>query len=156
AFGESAYQRVVELASALRQRVPGRLLGICAGTPGIVDDEGTVVYAAHMQWTNLPLAERIAAAFGVPAVAGNDMNVAALGAVSVRWVDVRDLIGVQVDRGVGMGVVVGRRVVEGQHFAAGEMGHITVDDNGERCRCGRRGCLEAFILAALGAQASGG
>lgn len=153
--GQDAYRSVLALTQALREQSPNRVLGIGIATPGIVDDEGAVRYAAHLQWTDLPLAKRVSDKFGVPAFVGNDVKLEALAVYHFRSTGARDLIVISIQNGVGMGVMVGGRVVEGEHFAAGEIGHITVSDEGALCRCGRRGCLETFIAAAHAARRDG-
>ena len=50
------------------------------------------------------------------------------------------------------GIVIGGELFVGDHFAAGEIGHVVVDDEGALCKCGRRGCLEAVVSAPLLAQ----
>ena len=59
---------------------------------------------------------------------------------------------VRVGGGVGAGVVIGGELFVGDQFAAGEIGHVVVDDEGALCKCGRRGCLEAIVSAPLLAQ----
>ena len=52
---------------------------------------------------------------------------------------------VRMDTGVGAGLVIDGRLVHGSSGAAGEIGHITLDEHGPVCRCGNRGCLETFV-----------
>jgi predicted NBD/HSP70 family sugar kinase len=54
---------------------------------------------------------------------------------------------VRIEHGVGAGLIIGGALVEGDQFAAGEIGHVVVDENGERCACGRNGCLELALAA---------
>jgi predicted NBD/HSP70 family sugar kinase len=110
-----------------------------------------VLTAAHVQWTNEPLAARIATALGVPCYVTNDANAAVL-AEYKRENGGENLMLVRVGVGVGAGIVLGGHLYVGDHFAAGEIGHVIVDDNGARCKCGRNGCLEAVVSAPLLAQ----
>lgn len=59
----------------------------------------------------------------------------------------QSLMVVTIDHGVGVGLVVAGALVEGDQFSAGEIGHVTVDENGDVCACGRRGCLEEVLAA---------
>jgi predicted NBD/HSP70 family sugar kinase len=59
----------------------------------------------------------------------------------------QSLMVVTIDHGVGVGLVVAGSLVEGDQFSAGEIGHVTVDENGDVCACGRRGCLEEVLAA---------
>jgi predicted NBD/HSP70 family sugar kinase len=58
---------------------------------------------------------------------------------------VRDLIVINVGWGVGAGIVHGGRLLHGNPLGAGEIGHVVVDPDGERCRCGNYGCLETVV-----------
>ncbi|MEV8376033.1 ROK family transcriptional regulator [Kribbella sp. NPDC056861] len=147
ALGSEAFELVFSLADELMAAAPRRVLGIGVGTPGIVDDLGTIRQAAHLRWIDLPLAEQLGNRYAVPAYVGNDINLAALGVLRFRQTEARNLMVVSIEHGVGAGLVVGGELVEGEQFAAGEIGHVTVDDEGELCVCGRRGCLDLHIAA---------
>ncbi|WBQ08242.1 ROK family transcriptional regulator [Kribbella sp. CA-293567] len=149
ALGREAFDLVFRLADELVAAAPRRVLGIGVGTPGIVDDTGTVRQAAHLRWIGLPLAEQLGDRYAVPAYVGNDINLAALGVLRFRPSEARNLMVLSIEHGVGAGLVVGGELVEGEQFAAGELGHVTVDDDGDPCVCGRRGCLDQHIAAAF-------
>jgi predicted NBD/HSP70 family sugar kinase len=149
--GKQAAQAIVRMIKEVARNVERPLLGIGVATPGIVDDDGVVLTAAHVQWTNEPLAARIATALGVPCYVTNDANAAVL-AEYKRENGGENLMLVRVGVGVGAGIVLGGHLYVGDHFAAGEIGHVIVDDNGARCKCGRNGCLEAVVSAPLLAQ----
>ncbi len=148
ATGQEAYRHIVSFGRELLDLAAKPVLGMGVGTPGIIDDEGTVRFGQHVHWVDLPLAARLTEEFEVPVVVGNDIGMAALGVRHFRGVERRDLIVVSVEGAVGMGVVIGGKLIEGEHFAAGEVGHLTIDESGDLCRCGRRGCLETYITAA--------
>ncbi|NUR28280.1 MAG: ROK family transcriptional regulator [Catenulispora sp.] len=154
AVGDAAAALAFALAGDLMELAPRRVLGIGVGTPGIVDDTGVLRQAAHLEWNDLPLAARLTAEFGVPAFVGNDINVAALAVRNFRGVRSQNLVVVSIEHGVGAGLIIGGELVEGDQFAAGEIGHVTVWDgghdgaDGEPCVCGRRGCLDQLIDAA--------
>ena len=157
--GKQAAQVIVRLAKDMARNVQRPLLGVGVATPGIVDDDGVVLTAAHVQWTDEPLAARLTAALGVPSYVTNDANAAVLaeyrrisGNDAQRDHDGENLILVRVGGGVGAGIVIGGHLYVGDHYAAGEIGHVIVDDNGARCKCGRSGCLEAVVSAPLLAQ----
>ncbi len=154
AQGEAAYDAVVELLELLLTGAPPRVVGIGVGAPGLIDDDGVVRYGSLRRWSNLPLAPRLSAHFDLPTHVGNDINMAALGALHFRGIDARDLLLISIENSVGMGVVIGERLVPGEHFAAGEIGHLTVSEDGATCVCGRAGCLEVYISAARKAARS--
>jgi len=126
---------------------PAQLEGVGVGSPGAVDAEaGSVTSARNLPgWEGtFPLAGTLQDAFGVPVRLDNDVNVATdaefqLGAGKPY----RSLLGVFWGTGVGGGVVLDGRPWVGRG-AAGELGHMVVDQDGERCPCGRIGCMEAY------------
>ena len=54
---------------------------------------------------------------------------------------------ITIEHGVGAGVIIGGALVEGEQCAAGEIGHVVIDEDGDLCSCGRRGCLELTLAA---------
>ncbi len=152
--GKKASQSVVRLAKELARRIERPLIGVGVATPGIVDGDGMVLTATHVKWTDEPLAAKLAAALGVPCYVTNDANAAVLAEYSSATTDhpSDNLLLVRVGGGVGAGIVIGGELFVGDHFAAGEIGHVVVDDNGVLCKCGRTGCLEAVVSAPLLAQ----
>ena len=121
--------------------------GLGVGSPGGIDEKtGTVTSARNLpDWEgSFPMAEALEAGLGVPAVIGNDVNVATdaefeLGAAS----EFRSLLGVFWGTGVGGGIVLDGKPWLGRS-AAGEIGHVVVKIGGRRCPCGRKGCMEAY------------
>jgi predicted NBD/HSP70 family sugar kinase len=151
--GKKAAAAVVRLARELSKTLERPLLGVGVATPGIVDDAGVVLTAAHVQWTDEPLADKLVTALNVPSYVTNDANAAVLAEYRVAGLSNGDnLMLVRVGGGVGAGIVIGGELFVGDHFAAGEIGHVIVDDDGDICKCGRRGCLEAMVSAPLLAQ----
>lgn len=88
-----------------------------------------------------PLAER----YGLPTYLENDMNVSALAEMyfgNGQLVD--NFIYLGITSGVGSGIVINRKLYNGHQGYGGEIGHITVDIDGEECGCGNRGCVETY------------
>jgi predicted NBD/HSP70 family sugar kinase len=97
-------------------------------------------------WGDVDIAARLRERVGVPVHVGNDAN---LGAIA-EWTfgvgrGADDLIYVMLSDGVGAGMILNGRPYEGAGGAAGELGHVTVVDEGFVCRCGNRGCLETVV-----------
>ena len=133
------------------------LAGIGVGSPGdVVEGEGVVSQARNLPgWEdNFPLGQRLAEALGTTVRVGNDVQVAtnaelALGAGRPY----NSLIGVFWGTGVGGGLILDGKPWLGRG-AAGEIGHMVIRQNGARCPCGRRGCIEAYAgRAAMEAKA---
>ncbi|HKJ03434.1 MAG TPA: ROK family protein [Longimicrobiales bacterium] len=122
------------------------VLGVGVGSPGPLDLAGGVVLDAfNLGWRDFPLRDRLAEAVGLPALLDNDANCATWGEY---WLgagrDVRNLVGVTLGTGIGGGVVLDGRLIHGASASAGELGHMTIDFHGRRCKCGNYGCMEAY------------
>ena len=127
---------------------PADLLGAGIGTPGTISG-GTVANSPNVPGfdaaTPVPLANLVGAQLkGLRVVIDNDVRVAVLGE-QIRGAGrpYKNFLGVFVGTGVGGGLVIGGTRIEGGG-AAGEIGHTQVKDEGRRCGCGKRGCLEAY------------
>ncbi|HET9556580.1 MAG TPA: ROK family protein, partial [Actinomycetota bacterium] len=113
----------------------------------------------HNTYRRMELRRLLHERTGLPTMVDNDANVAA-------WAEARfgggavtdDLVLVTVGTGIGGGLVLDGRLYHGEHGFAGELGHLIVDPDGDRCACGNRGCLEAMAsgstLGRLGREAA--
>jgi len=132
-------------------------IGICS--PGPLDPRtGVVLNPPNLPcWRNFPLAEKIAAKYGVPVKVDNDANAAAL--AETRWGAARGyryVFYTCIGTGIGTGIVLDGRIYHGRTGAAGEGGHLSIDYRGPVCGCGKRGCIEALAAGpAIGARARG-
>jgi predicted NBD/HSP70 family sugar kinase len=122
---------------------PHSLLGIGVAVAGPVAPDGRIQRASIVpNWAGVNIRDALAA-FGTAVFADNESNCSAL--AEMTWgaaSDLDDFVYVKIDVGLGGAIVVQRRVVTGAAGAGGEFGHISIDPNGGRCRCGNRGCLE--------------
>jgi len=121
--------------------------GIGIGIPGAVDTtKGVVPRSPHLGgWKGIPIVRIVSRALKLPVAIANDANAAALG--EKYFGDGRhhqQFIYMTVSTGVGGGIVVNGELVEGSHYVAGEVGHMTIIPEGEPCKCGNKGCLEAY------------
>lgn len=122
------------------------ILGVGIGSPGPLDlQAGVVIDAFNLGWKGFPLRDQLSAAVGLPANLDNDANCATWGEF---WrgagTDAETLVGVTIGTGIGGGIILDGRLVHGASSSAGEIGHMTIDFTGRRCRCGNYGCLEAY------------
>jgi predicted NBD/HSP70 family sugar kinase len=134
---------------------PGELAAIGVGVPGQVDPiRGTVSHAVNLELGSeaVPLAELLHGALGARVHVENDVNAAALGTAKVLPDAPDDLAFLSIGTGIAAGVVLGGTLRRGFHGVAGEIGHLQVDPRGERCVCGRRGCLELVASGAAVAR----
>jgi predicted NBD/HSP70 family sugar kinase len=147
AMGESAIEKVLQLVAGLLHAAQRPVLGIGVGTPGIVDHAGVVRQAPNLGWYDIDLGARIRRVFDHPVYVANDANAAVLAVRTFGGAPGTSAMVVRIEHGVGAGLVIGGALVEGEQYAAGEIGHVVVHENGERCACGRRGCLELAVAA---------
>jgi predicted NBD/HSP70 family sugar kinase len=148
---------LAEMASAalaaLREQdvVPA---GAVIAVPGLVDSDGCLLVAPNLGWHDVSVPERIAERIGAPPFPVQAENEANLGALAELWEgagrEFRDFIYVSGELGIGAGLIVGGEPFRGAHGFGGELGHTTVDPEGDVCACGNRGCLETRV--ALGAM----
>ena len=131
---------------------PDQVEGVGIGVPGPVQKSSVVpIVCANLGgWGRQDVAANLSGLLnGMKVLVGNDANVAALGEI---WMGAakgcRSAVMVTLGTGVGGGVVVDGKVVEGAHGAGGEIGHITVNRHETAtCGCGKRGCLEQYSSA---------
>ena len=148
ARGEDAVDRVLELASELVSASTRPVLGIGVGSPGVVDAQGVILDAPNLGWHGTDLATRLRERLDVPAYVANDANLAALGEHTFGDASGGGLMVVRVGKGVGAGLILEGTLLHGHRFAAGEIGHVVVDEeDGDACACGRTGCLETLLAA---------
>ena len=125
------------------------MLGVGVGSPGIINRRGVVVEAPNLDWHGLDLAGELGAALGVGVHVANDANASALGEHTFGGSTGHGLLVITVGQGVGAGLLLDGNLLLGDHFAAGEIGHVMVIDPGEACACGRTGCLETVLAEPL-------
>ncbi|MET7708991.1 ROK family protein [Micromonospora sp. NPDC005413] len=119
-------------------------------------DRSTVTIAVNLGLCDVRLGEAVTARLGVPVILENDGNAAAVG--EARFGAARGSrlsIMLSVGTGVGGGVVIDGRVLAGGHGLAGELGHMSLDDQGPACVCGGRGCLECYASGLAIARSAG-
>lgn len=123
--------------------------GVGIGSPGTVDSHnGVIVYSNNIAWKNVPLGAELQKRLNKPVFLTNDANAAALGESFVgAGKTYRSILFLTLGTGVGGGIILDGKLFEGNKSAGAEVGHTVIRLNGERCTCGRRGCLEAYTSA---------
>lgn len=130
---------------------------ISAGIAGIADHRtGVVTWSPTLTERNADLKSALSNAFGLPCTIDNDANMLTLAEL---WFGIGrtrpDFVVVTIEHGVGMGVVMNSQIFRGTRGLGTEFGHTKVQLDGALCRCGRRGCLEAYLADyALAREAS--
>jgi glucokinase len=144
---DAVLTRIVKLTRASMAAARGKeIAGIGIGSPGPLDTKtGVVLLTPNLGWTNFPLRDRLAGALGMPATLDNDANCAIFGEWwqgAARGADY--VVGLTIGTGIGGGIVLAGEIYRGASDIAGEIGHMSIDSTGRRCKCGNYGCLEAY------------
>lgn len=125
----------------------GSLSAMGLGVPGFVDmASGEVHWSSIIDGRNIPLADAATARLGLPVTIDNDANLVTLAEL---WFgagrDISEFAVVTIEHGLGMGYVLNHRLYRGGRGIGMELGHIKIHLDGALCRCGQRGCLEAYV-----------
>jgi glucokinase len=158
---EALFSRLLELiiaavdAAGAHGVPPPLACGV--GTGGPMGPGGEEVSPLNIPaWRDFPLRARLAGALGIPVHVDNDAKALALGE---GWrgaaVGSRDFLAMVVSTGVGGGIVLDGRLLDGRAGNAGHIGHVVVEPDGHVCACGGRGCLEAEASGPSIARLSG-
>ncbi len=124
---------------------PYGIVGIGIGVPGIVDSEGSMLFAPNLEWKHVPLRAIVTERFGVPVTIDNEANAGAQG--EQRYGAGRGIanqIYVSVGIGIGTGITINKALYKGTNGFSGELGHLSIALDGKSCRCGNRGCWELY------------
>ncbi len=149
--GLSQMCKAIEQATEAAGLTLAEISGIGVATPGTMDiAAGIILDPPNLKpWKNVPVKQHIQNYFQIPTAFQNDANAAAFGEF---WVGAgkgtKSLVMFTLGTGVGGGIIVNGRVVEGEHSHGGEIGHMKIEmSNPRQCGCGRYGCLEAYASA---------
>ncbi|MEC0368725.1 ROK family transcriptional regulator [Paenibacillus chibensis] len=124
---------------------PYGVVGIGVGVPGMVDENGVVLFAPNLAWEKVHLRELLEESFSIPVVIDNEANSGAFGELNFgRGEDVRHLLYVSAGSGIGSGIIIAGELYKGSRGYAGETGHMCIEAEGIPCSCGSRGCWELY------------
>lgn len=142
-----AAESVMRAALADADLSLSQLASVGLGLPGSVDHErGIVHWSPLIREANLPVRSVLEARIGRPVAIDNDANMVTLAEL---WFgagrSLSDFASVTIEHGVGMGLVLNHRLYRGSRGLGTELGHTKVQLDGALCRCGQRGCLEAYV-----------
>jgi len=147
---EAVIQSILESAHrALKQAdvAISELTAIGVGAPGLSNPETGILFTSPNLpgWRNVPLRDIIQERLGKKTFVINDANAAALGEFYFGAArGIRNFIYITLSTGIGGGIVIDGKIYSGAIGAAGEVGHMTIDDEGPICNCGNRGCWETL------------
>jgi N-acetylglucosamine repressor len=148
---EKSLEVVYKILDQLVKAAYRPMVGIGIGTPGLVDTrDGVVVSAVNLDWKNFPLARLLRERYHLPVYILNDSQAAAIGEYTygIDHKDDHNLIVINIQHGIGSGIIINGQLFQGDGGSAGEIGHmVVVPEGGSLCRCGNYGCLETVASA---------
>ena len=148
---EKVFKRMIEIiyevieASGVEKE---RIEGIGIGISGVIDHQkGVCLFCPNIKgWENVPVKRLVEEEFGIKVSVDDSSRMMAL---AEHWCGlaqkVENFIFINVGVGVGSGIFTNGQIYRGSRGTAGELGHTTIDENGPRCKCGNRGCLETLV-----------
>jgi len=143
---ESANQSLLKLLQIHGSSLSD-LTAVGVGVPGPVITEAGMVVAPPIMpgWDHYPIRASLEKVFDCPVTLNNDAELGALG----EWAygagrGEKNVAYIKVGSGIGAGLILNQQIYGGTTGAAGEIGHLTIEENGPLCSCGNHGCLEAF------------
>jgi glucokinase len=159
---------VVDFAADLADSAAARGFSCDAAgvaVPGIVDETtGTALFSANIGWRDVPLQKLIAERTGLPVALGHDVRAGGVAEARLgAGRGYRQFMFLPIGTGIAAAIVIDGHTVSGANGGAGEIGHLVVRPNGEKCPCGSAGCMETLAsgsaiarhYAALQAQRGG-
>lgn len=142
---DALHDAITGVIEELRNR-HDEIAGVGLAVAGFVaKDRRTVMFAPHLAWRSVPVADTIAKRVGLPVTLEHDANAATLGEHrfgAARGSRAAALIAI--GTGIGAGLLLDGRIYRGAHGVAPELGHLTVVRGGRFCPCGKYGCWERY------------
>ncbi|GAA0497110.1 xylose repressor [Salinibacillus aidingensis] len=124
---------------------PYGIVGIGIGVPGIVNRDEKILLAPNLGWRNAELKSTLEKKFNVPVTIENEANAGAYGEKNFGiGKNNQNIVYVSVGIGIGVGLILNGQLYRGHNGFSGEFGHMTVEVNGSKCRCGNKGCWELY------------
>jgi len=148
---DTVLQNVCTLISNMSEKFQIPVLKIGIGTPGSINPYSNNLRNCNSIYLNgKPFHLDLEKKLGVPVKITNDANCFAiseykLGIVKEQNIDAKVVFGIIMGTGVGSGVVVNGRIIEGKNGIGGEWGHNFLDESGGKCYCGKVGCVETIL-----------
>jgi glucokinase len=147
--GDAILETILSLVSELRASSGPdyvAISGIGVAVPAPIDrSTGSIIQAPNMGLKDYPMGKKLAKALGAPAFLENDVRAGVWGEYRLGALrGFSDALGIFVGTGIGGGILLGGKLLDGSHGHAGEIGHMILQEGGAACGCGQYGCLEAL------------
>ncbi|NMA66557.1 MAG: ROK family transcriptional regulator [Clostridiaceae bacterium] len=146
---EDAIDRITDIYNKVTAQMKlkkERILGAGISIPGMMDlNTRKIMFAPNLGWTDVDMLESLKERLGIPVYIDNE---ATCSAICENWLGmckgIEDFICINIESGIGAGIFMRGMLYRGHSGSAGEVGHIPVDENGPKCKCGNIGCLESI------------
>ena len=152
---DKGYSQVISniksLVDSIENKINHKFNKLGIGTPGTIDPETGLLKNSNSQCLNgMPIQKDLSKTLGKAILIQNDANCFALaetllGSVKDQYPNAKNVFGIIIGTGVGGGVIIDGKTLYGSQGIGGEWGHTIVTDNGDKCYCGKRGCVETVI-----------
>lgn len=141
---EKLFETIDYLISSAPEN-PYGIVGIGVGVPGTVDKNGVVLLAPNLNWENIDLKAILTDKYQIPIIIENEANAGAYGEKKFGvGKDNKNIIYVSAGIGIGVGLILNDSLYKGNNGFSGEFGHMTIEIDGKKCRCGNEGCWELY------------
>ncbi len=145
---EDVKNNLVDIIKKFIRKAPDStygIVGIGIGVPGNVNLDENILFAPNLKWKNIDLKAELQNELKIPVKIQNEANCGVHGEhLYGRGKNVSDLVYISIGVGIGTGIIIKNNLYTGTSGISGEMGHVTLNANGPKCRCGNHGCWELY------------
>lgn len=137
--------KIIDSLIAAAPPSPYGIIGIGVGVPGTVNNDGEILLAPNLDWKNIHLRKVLKKKYNLPIIIENEANAGAYG--EKRYgigKEKNHIVYVSIGIGIGVGLFLNSYLYKGSNGFSGELGHMTIEINGKKCRCGSTGCWELY------------
>ena len=122
-----------------------KILGLGVGVPALIDREKNQLdFAPNLGWEKVAITEFYSQYFDFPIILENEAKAAVIGEKEFVYPDIKNLVFVSINEGIGCGILLDGKLYTGASGNAGEFGHLIIDSDGPKCHCGNKGCWETL------------
>jgi len=136
---------VIDFLTNTAPKSPYGIIGIGVGVPGTVDKNGNILLAPNLDWKNINLKATLESKYNLPTIIENEANAGAYGEKKFGiGKEFTNIVYVSAGIGIGVGLILNGSLYKGNQGFSGELGHMTIEVDGKKCRCGNEGCWELY------------
>ncbi len=136
---------IIDLLMSSAPPSPYGVIGIGVGVPGTVNKDGKILLAPNLGWKKVHLKKILQEKYNLPIIIENEANSGAYGEKKFGiGKSFSNIIYISVGIGIGVGLILNGKLYRGHNGFSGEMGHMTININGDKCSCGNIGCWELY------------